>query len=106
MGLGFLIGWVAWGLTDSDSFGLFIGSSSVVLAWMVAACVLWRATPLETIREARPAATGDSTAEVVCPRCRYVLNGLREARCPECGEQYTLDQLLTAQQPDGRLADA
>jgi hypothetical protein len=30
---------------------------------------------------------------IPCLKCGYDLTGLREARCPECGSQYTLDQL-------------
>lgn len=29
-----------------------------------------------------------------CPKCGYNLTGLREARCPECGATYTLDELV------------
>ena len=33
---------------------------------------------------------------IACPTCGYNLTGLREARCPECGSQFTLDQLYAA----------
>ena len=33
----------------------------------------------------------------VCPQCRYAMRGLTHARCPECGTQYTLEELWTAQ---------
>ncbi len=29
-----------------------------------------------------------------CPACEYNMTGLYEARCPECGKLYTLDQLF------------
>jgi hypothetical protein len=32
-----------------------------------------------------------------CLRCGYDMTGLTEARCPECGAEYTLDQLWMAQ---------
>lgn len=32
-----------------------------------------------------------------CPDCGYSMIGLTEARCPECGRQYTLDELVRAQ---------
>ena len=31
--------------------------------------------------------------EICCPKCEYNMRGLTEAKCPECGEQFTLDQL-------------
>src|SRR5829696_3439901 len=34
---------------------------------------------------------------IVCPKCGYSLTGLAEARCPECGSQYTLGELLASQ---------
>ena len=35
------------------------------------------------------------TAEdVPCPSCGYNLRGLREARCPECGSSFTIEQLV------------
>lgn len=32
--------------------------------------------------------------DVACPSCGYSLVGLTECRCPECGEQFTIEQLL------------
>lgn len=32
-------------------------------------------------------------ADSVCPRCRYPLHGLRDARCPECGTPVTVLEL-------------
>lgn len=31
-----------------------------------------------------------------CPACGYNLSGLSQSRCPECGREYTLEQLWTA----------
>lgn len=36
-------------------------------------------------------------AVVRCARCEHSMVGLREAVCPECGQSYTLDELLAAQ---------
>lgn len=68
---------------------MFIGGGAAIVSWLVSACILWR-------RGGRPAQdiAGMNAAElVICPKCGYALNGLREARCPECGEAYTLDGL-------------
>ena len=32
-----------------------------------------------------------------CVRCGYAMKGLTEARCPECGTRYTLDDLWVGQ---------
>src|SRR5688500_6031130 len=94
----------AWSI-DEETFGLFIGGGTSVVAWLVSACILWR-------RGGRTAAAGSSAdggAVIFCPKCGYALNGLREARCPECGEIYTLDALLRAQpsfQAGGDLQEA
>lgn len=31
--------------------------------------------------------------QMTCPACGYNMRGLTEARCPECGAEFTLDQL-------------
>ncbi len=31
-----------------------------------------------------------------CPRCGYSLVGLRQCRCPECGTEFSLDELWRA----------
>jgi hypothetical protein len=74
-------------------FGAFAGTTSTILLWLVATCFLWRETPIE--RAARLGASGRDS--VVCPTCGYNLTGLKEPRCPECGSQFTLDQLLASQ---------
>lgn len=32
----------------------------------------------------------------LCPQCGYNMTGLTQARCPECGQSYTLDRLFAA----------
>jgi hypothetical protein len=34
---------------------------------------------------------------VRCPRCNYLLVGLKQLRCPECGLEFTIDELIRAQ---------
>ncbi len=64
----------------------------VLLAAMTAgltafgAFLLWRDGYRKGWRKAR-------TSPPICPKCGYNLSGLRECRCPECGVNYTLDQL-------------
>ena len=78
---------------SSHEFGDFIGSASTPLLWIVATIFVWRETAAE--RAARIDNTGRDA--VICPTCGYNLTGLKEPRCPECGTQFTLDQLLASQ---------
>jgi len=32
-----------------------------------------------------------------CPACQYRMVGLKQSRCPECGREYTLDELVSKQ---------
>jgi predicted Zn-ribbon and HTH transcriptional regulator len=43
---------------------------------------------------------------MACPNCGYNLTGLREARCPECGSQFTLDELFARVTEDKRQLEA
>ena len=77
----------------SASFALSLGGILSILLWLFATIFLWRETAVE--RAARVAGSGSSA--VACPNCGYNLTGLGEARCPECGSRFTLDELLAAQ---------
>ena len=91
--LGFAGGAAAAFAVGDVTFGLFVGWGVAVVVWLVSACILWRSGGAPSGDMA-----GLSAADVViCPKCGYALNGLREARCPECGEVYTLDGLFGAQ---------
>jgi hypothetical protein len=74
-------------------FGYFIGSAAAPLLWLVGTVFVWRETAGE--RAARVDRSGRDA--IVCPTCGYNLTGLKESRCPECGTQFTLDQLLASQ---------
>lgn len=91
LGAGIALGGLGW-MADED-VGAAIGSVTVPLAWLAAAVVAWRETD-----EERAARLGKLSADsVVCPKCGYSLTGLVESRCPECGTQYTLAELLASQ---------
>jgi len=45
---------------------------------------------------AKGAAGAESEVAPFCPACGYNMTGLQQARCPECGEAYTLDELFAA----------
>lgn len=96
--LGLVTGMAASGV--GGEFGYFIGSVTTPVLWLVGTVIAWRENAAE--RAARIANTGGDA--VVCTVCGYNLTGLHEARCPECGTRFTLDQLL-AGQPRNQTAD-
>jgi hypothetical protein len=91
---GLVIGAVVWPI--DRYIGTFVGSVCAPLLWVVGTIFAWRETPEESARRLA-AVTGARGSGIVCPSCSYNLTGLREARCPECGTQYTLDELFAAQ---------
>jgi len=72
---------------------IMFGGAIVPIIWVTLTVVVWRETPAE--RTLRLAAAGADS--IVCPICGYQMTGLREARCPECGASFTLEQLVAAQ---------
>jgi hypothetical protein len=89
--------------TMESGFGFFIGTSIPPLLWMVATVLVWRETQPE--RAERLRALGRDRVGgpgIPCPVCNYDMTGLKSTRCPECGSEFTLDELLAAQ--PGRAA--
>lgn len=91
---GVLVGGMTGSIVDRE-FGYFIGSITAPILWLVMTILIWRESPAE--RAARVGAGRQNS--IVCPTCGYNLTGLKESRCPECGTQFTLDELLAAQGP-------
>lgn len=90
-----LVGGIAAGfavLGVDDVFGVFVGSITAPLIWLVGTIFAWRETPAE-----RGARLGGGENAVACPQCGYNLTGLSESRCPECGRTYTLNELFDSQ---------
>ena len=52
--------------------------------------IIWRETALERAKRLGEV----SESAFACPNCGYNMTGLRQARCPECGTQYSLDELF------------
>ena len=78
----------------SDPFGsVLLGGAIPPIAWVLATVLIWQ----ETADERMAQITAAGTDTVVCPNCGYNMTGLREARCPECGSVFTIDQLLSGQ---------
>jgi len=75
-----------------DSFALFIVGALWLIVWLVGTPLIWRETRRERLERLQQLGVGG----VTCPACGYNLTGLREAKCPECGAQYTVDQLVAS----------
>ena len=90
----YLIAFAVHSAFGGPAFGfVLLGGGVPPIAWVLATVLIWRETTDE--RMARITAAGTDT--VVCPNCGYNMTGLREARCPECGSVFTIDQLLSGQ---------
>jgi hypothetical protein len=89
--LGFMAGVLVYPI--ENTVGEFVGCVTAPLAWLIAVTIVWRETPRE--RAARLKSVNKDA--IVCPKCGYNLTGLQGTRCPECGTQYTLDELLLGQ---------
>lgn len=71
---------------------VMLGGGTVPITWVLSTVLIWRETAAE--RLARLTAHG--MPAVACPLCGYNLAGLTEARCPECGGSFTLEQIVLA----------
>lgn len=83
---------------------IFNGDEDVLIAavWFLAGAVslvMW--TYLYHRYSGGRAMFGDEgRLDLRCPGCGYRMVGLREARCPECGQAYTIDELVARQDFD------
>ena len=85
-------------ITREDEMAYFFGGGVAPVFWVFTTILIWRESAGE--RRARLTAAGVDT--VACLVCGYNMTGLSEARCPECGARFTLDQLLGAQRTPER----
>ena len=51
----------------------------------------------QRLRLGRPVVNSENLVNVTCPHCGYSLIGLRDLRCPECGTQFSIDELIRRQ---------
>jgi DNA-directed RNA polymerase subunit RPC12/RpoP len=61
--------------------------------WLIATVYCWQETTAERASRVRDS----GRLNIACPVCGYNLTRLSEARCPECGTKFMLDELLAAQ---------
>ena len=69
---------------------VLIGGGTVPITWVLATVLIWRETAAERLGRL----TAGGMPALACPLCGYNLAGLSEARCPECGASFTLEQLM------------
>jgi hypothetical protein len=84
------------GVSLDDDFGFFIGSVAAPLLWLVASVLVWRETDAERAARLRSQSLRGEGPAVPCPTCGYDMTGLKGTRCPECGSEFTIDELLAA----------
>ncbi len=70
-----------------------IGGALVPIIWVLGTVLVWK----ESAQERFERLNSYGTDAVCCPICGYNMTGLKEARCPECGNTFTVDELFTAQ---------
>lgn len=75
---------------DGVLIGFLLGGVAAWLVWFGATPLVWRESRAERAARLR----GRGVDGVNCPTCGYSMAGLREAKCPECGAAYTVDQLV------------
>jgi hypothetical protein len=68
---------------------LFLGLAALIVVWLQ----IWRLSSHQRPWHNK----ADGKLDLHCPACGYRMIGLKEARCPECGAVYTVDELLAQQ---------
>ena len=69
---------------------------SLILLSSAIAVAIWIPVAVQLVK-GRTILRDDGVVNVTCPKCGYLLVGLTELRCPECGTQFTIDGLIRAQ---------
>ncbi|NLF31559.1 MAG: hypothetical protein GX591_11820 [Planctomycetes bacterium] len=96
LGAGALCGALLAALLDEGEVAFVFGAFIAAVAWMIFSACAWRETGAERAARARMPGGGAYQGPLLCPKCGYNMRGLTQARCPECGTEYTLDALLAA----------
>jgi hypothetical protein len=89
-GLAVALGCMAVNRQVPTPIAVLIGGGTVPITWVLSTVLLWRETAAERLGRL----TAHGMPALACPLCGYDLSGLTEARCPECGASFTLEQLL------------
>ena len=78
---------------DTDIGILILGAVNCIFGPGCLVLIAWLCYPREVERE---------VGSVLCPRCGYDMRGQRSCRCPECGAQFSLGELV--EPPEKRAA--
>ena len=96
-GLAVALGCMAINRQLPAPIAVLIGGGTVPITWVLATVLIWRETSTERLTRL----TAHGMPAISCPLCGYSLAGLTEARCPECGARFTLDQIILARPRPG-----
>jgi hypothetical protein len=96
-GFAVALGCIAVNRQVPPPIAVLFGGGTVPITWVLSTVLIWRETAAE--RLARLTAHG--MPAIACPLCGYNLAGLTEARCPECGATFTLEQIVLARPRTG-----
>ncbi|MBN1514474.1 MAG: hypothetical protein JXB13_20835 [Phycisphaerae bacterium] len=94
LGVGSTLGLGMAAITNEEEVGIVFAGLFWFVTWIPSTALVWRETARERAARLKTIVVGT----VNCPNCGYNMTGLHEARCPECGTQYTLNELFAALQ--------
>lgn len=94
LGVGGTLGFAMAVLTNEEEVGIVFAGLFWFVTWIPSTALVWRETARERAARLKTIAVGT----VNCPNCGYNMTGLHEARCPECGTRYTLNELFASLQ--------
>ena len=94
LGVGSTLGLGMNAITNQEEVGIIFAGLFWFVTWIPSTALVWRETARERAARLKTIAVGT----VNCPNCGYNMTGLHEARCPECGTRYTLNELFASLQ--------
>jgi len=96
-GVAVALGCVAINRQVPPPIAALFGGGTVPITWVLSTVLIWRESAAERLGRL----TAHGMPVLACPLCGYNLAGLTEARCPECGGTFTLEQLVLARPRTG-----
>ena|GEM_PF-1427876 len=73
----------------------FLITASILAA--LGGSILLATMTVYRMRRGKALFTAEGRVNLNCPSCGYCMVGLEQSRCPECGNRYTLDELVAKQ---------